>query len=140
MDLNALYQLAEQNQINVFSLHTHYKKAFCIDDSGNKMIALDYAKIPTRREEKEILAEEIAHLQNNFLYYLRDYSNPNFYSNAQKMEVRAKRYASTLLIPIEELSSALHQTTNIWELAEMFETSETTIRTAIEHYKLKNLL
>lgn len=140
MDLNALYQLAEQNQINVFSLHTHHKKAFCIDDNGNKLIALDYEKISTQREEKEIVAEEIAHLQNNFLYYLRDYQNPNFYSNAQKAETRAKRYASTLLIPLDELTAALYQTTNIWELAEMFDTSETMIKTAINNYTAKGWL
>jgi len=140
MDLNALYQLAEQENIDIFNFPIHNKKAFCIDDGDIQLIAIDYSKLDSTIEEKDILAEEVAHLKYKLLYFLTDYNNPNFASNVSKTEARAKRRAAELLIPPEELNEALNKTTAIWELAEIFNTSETTVTTAIESYKRKNLL
>jgi len=140
MDLNALYQLAEQENIDVFNFPIHNKKAFCIDDGKLQLVAIDYSKLDTTIEEKEIIAEEVSHLKYKLLYFLTDYNNPNFASNVSKTEARAKRRAAEMLIPPEELNEALSKTTEIWELAEIFDTSETTVITAIESYKQKSLL
>ena len=140
MDLQTLYQVAEQDNIDVFQFSTHNKKAFCIDDGTIQIIAMDYNKIESRQEEKEILAEELAHLQHKLLYFLTDYSNPNFISNARKSEKRAQRYAAEMLIPFDELFETLKTTTSLWELAEHFDTSETIVHIAIDHYQRKGLL
>lgn len=139
MDLNSIYQYAEQNSIDIFEFPTHNKKAFCIDDNQNQFIAIDYTKIESDIEEKEILAEEISHLKYKLLYFLSDYHNPNFMSNVRKTEKRAKRRAAELLIPLSELKQALEKTKEIWELAEIFETSEEMIKIAIDSYQQKNL-
>ena len=140
MDLNSLYQFAERNQINVMSFHTPHKKAYCMNGDGIQIIIMDYSKIVSEREEKEILAEEVAHLQNKYLYFLTDYSTPNFASNVRKCEAKAQRKAAEMLIPLQELKEALYRTSEIWELAEIFDTSETTVRIALEHYRRKNLI
>ena len=77
MDLNSLYQFAERNQINVMSFHTPHKKAYCMNGDGIQIIIMDYSKIVSEREEKEILAEEVAHLQNKYLYLYAQQSSYN---------------------------------------------------------------
>ena len=140
MDLNEVYKCAEENHIDVLSFITHNKKAFCIDDGTVQLIAMDYTKIDTEIEKKEILAAEISHLKYKLLYFLTDYHNPNFAANVRKAETKAKRRAAEMLIPLRELQQVLTQTTNLWELAEIFDTSETTVRIALDHYRRKNLI
>ena len=84
MDLNEVYKCAEENHIDVLSFITHNKKAFCIDDGTVQLIAMDYTKIDTEIEKKEILAEEISHLKYKLLYFLTYYHNKNFAANVRK--------------------------------------------------------
>ena len=140
MTLEEVYKCAEQNHIDVLSFVTHNKKAFCIDDGNVQLIAIDYTKIESVLEEKEILSEEVAHLLYKLLYFLTDYKNPNFRSNVSKAEALAKRRAAEMLIPLSALSEALTKTTDLWELAEMLNASENMVAIAIDHYKQKGLL
>lgn len=141
MELDAIYNMAESNNISVYNFSMDHNKAFCIDNGQiGKVIAIDYSQVKSQREEKELLAEEVAHLKYKLLYFLTDYHNPNFMSNVSKVETKAKRRAAEMLIPLPELKQALQYNTNTWELAEIFDTSETTVRTALAHYRRKNLI
>lgn len=140
MNLDDIYNYAEQNNIDILEFCTHNKKAFCIDDNNSQFIAIDYTKINSTREEKDILAEEIAHLKYKLLYFLTDYKNPNFVSNVSKAEAQAKRKAAEMLIPLSDLLNITSKTTNLWEIAEALDTSEDTVRIAINNYTQKGLL
>lgn len=93
MSLKELYIMAEQENIDVFSFPIRNKKAFCINDNGNKLIVIHYEKISSDVEEREILAEEIAHLKYGLLYRLTD--DKNF---IEEIERQAKHKAPELLM------------------------------------------
>ena len=104
MKLDRLYDLAEAENIKIYDC--------CIDENIDGMflnydklntIALNYKNFENSLEEKCVLAEEMSH------YYMDAYYN---YKNVdkelyRKQEYRAKKFSFNMLIPYEDLKSAI---------------------------------
>lgn len=104
MDLEKLYDLAEKENVKIYDYY--------IDEDINGMylnydklnaIALNYKSIKNNKEERCILSEELGH------YYMDATYN---YSNADKIlidkqEYRARKWSYYILIPFENLKSAI---------------------------------
>ena len=59
----------------------------------------------------------------------------------QRLEFRADKWAFQHLVPIEELTIAVHQGyTETWELAEYFDVSEIVVRKAIAYYRENGMI
>lgn len=141
MNLISLYQYAEEMNILIFHMLLFTKKAFCIDDAKSyRAIVMNDSIIETKREEKQILAEEISHLEHNLTYRLQDIHNPNWLSNVRQCETRARCKAAVMQIPLEDLQKALLQTTEAWALAEILDVKESVVVDAVDYYKRKGLL
>ena len=82
----------------------------------------------------ETLAEELAHHEITYGDILDDKNIQN-----KKFELKARRLACEILIPLNELVSAFLQGIhNLYELANFFEVTESFVLQSIEHYKQKH--
>lgn len=96
-----LYNLAEKENIRIYNYNI--SKVFGMFITIDKINAITLNKNLTNYQEKSTLAEELGH-------YYYDATYPVTCSNTQlisKQEYRAKRWAYNVLIPIEDLVSAL---------------------------------
>ena len=81
----------------------------------------------------ETLAEELAHHEITYGDILDDKNLQN-----KKFELKARRLACEILIPLNELVSAFLQGIhNLYELANFFEVTESFVLQSIAHYKQK---
>lgn len=81
----------------------------------------------------ETLAEELAHHEITYGDILDDKNIQN-----KKFELKARRLACEILIPLNELVSAFLQGIhNLYELANFFEVTESFVLQSIAHYKQK---
>ncbi|MDT4239060.1 ImmA/IrrE family metallo-endopeptidase [Staphylococcus haemolyticus] len=81
----------------------------------------------------ETLAEELAHHEITYGNILDDKDIQN-----RKYELKARRLACEILIPLNELINAFLQGIhNLYELANFFEVTESFVLQSIEHYKQK---
>lgn len=81
----------------------------------------------------ETLAEELAHHEITYGNILDDKNMQN-----RKYELKARRLACEILLPLNELISAFLQGIhNLYELANFFEVTESFVLQSIEHYKQK---
>ncbi len=81
----------------------------------------------------ETLAEELAHHEITYGNILDDKDIQN-----RKYELKARRLACEILIPLNELINAFLQGIhNLYELADFFEVTESFVLQSIEHYKKK---
>lgn len=82
----------------------------------------------------ETLAEELAHHEITYGNILDDKDIQN-----KKYELKARRLAYEILIPLKELISAyLQDVHNLYELADYFEVSESFVLQTLNHYKQKH--
>ena len=135
MILNKLYDLAEKENIKIYDYNISEIFGMFINIENINAITLD--KNLTPFEEKSTLAEELGH-------YYYDATYPVNCSDLQlisKQEYRAKKWAYNVLIPIEDLISALKNgLDNIDELSDYFEVSNRFMSDCIEYYKERGVL
>ncbi len=128
-----LYCIAEQSgtQIICFDLPQTVSVSV-LTDSGSCCIGLDPFRIETAAQERVHLAHELGHCETGAFYSLC--------SDAQiraRCENRADRWAIKTLVPAPALLRALESgTTDLWELAELFDVTEDFMRKAVNHYKV----
>ena len=91
-------------------------KARIFEENNEYSIGIDYSKIANSIEEKEILAEELGHYYTNSLYYLHS-------DNVQKKkcELRAMKWAYSILVPFHILKEKIAQGYDLYDLADYFE-------------------
>ena len=65
-----MYEMAEKEHIDIFNWKWSNTKARIFEIDSKYSIALNINKINNSIEEKEILAEELAHYYCNALYYI----------------------------------------------------------------------
>lgn len=93
-------------------------------------VFLDVNKIRTLRQEKEAVVHEWAHIVEDATYCVD--APPAI---RQKAELRAERRTIKKLLPVEQLRAAMQNgITEVWELAEFFNVSESLILDAVEFY------
>lgn len=139
--LEELYLEANKRGITVDNFFVENVKGMVVQFSpDNNHIVLNQALLENPREECIVLAEEIGHVEYDCLYHCRDILNPCQKINIDKAELRAKKWAYTRLVPLEELKKASAMYTEAYQLAEYFDVTEEIIVNAIGYYRQKNLL
>lgn len=116
MDLNSLYQVIDNENIDVDNIKWTNSKARIFQIDNQYSIAIDYSKIDNSVEEKEIIAEELGHYYCNALYYLNSDKTLK-----DKCEYRAMKWAYSVLIPFQKLKEKIAQGLDLYDLAEYFD-------------------
>lgn len=127
--LEKLYDIALNENIEIDDFHWTNTKAriFKIDD--NYSIAMDFSQLSNSIEEKEILAEELGHYYCNALYPI---SAP--VELIRKCELRALKWAYSILVPYKKLKQKINECLDIYELAEYFDVDDEYMKNCINFY------
>mgnify|MGYP005819612305 FL=1 len=135
--LNELYRAIDtSDDISLFYYPIEDVPAATIEYKGKYGIFLDLRKISTTREEKEILAHEIGHVETGATHRV---DSP--YDLIEKHEELAARASIHRLVPLIEFRDAIKKGyTEIWALAEYFNLGEDFIRKAVDVYQAENVL
>lgn len=136
MEIQALYDLAQQNNIRVRNFPLPEFGSLSIQtESDICYIGIDEAVQDGSAQERVHMAHELGHCITGSFY--------NRYSDfdcRQKHENRADKWAARKLIPVDELDAAIAEgCTEIWELAERFGVTEEFARKAVCYYVYGNL-
>lgn len=103
MDLNALYIIAEKENIKIYDWYIEDVNGMYLNYENINAIALNYDRLGTYVDEKCTLAEELGH------YYM-DATYPASTTDKvliNKQEYRAKKWSYSVLIPFENLRRAI---------------------------------
>lgn len=103
MNLENLYNLAEKENIRIYDWQIEDTNGMYLNHSNINAIALNYNELGTHIDEKCTLAEELGH------YYM-DATYPASTADKilkNKQEYRAKKWSYYVLIPLENLKSAI---------------------------------
>ena len=111
-----VYRIVDKEKINIEDFNWSNVKARIFEIDNKYYIALDNKQIDTSIEEKEILAEELGHYYTNSLYFLNSSKELK-----DKCELRAKKWAYSVLVPFSKLKEKLIQGFNLYELADYFD-------------------
>lgn len=126
-----LYDIADKEKISIFENNWSSAMARIFEIDENYVIALAKNNIQNSLQEKEVLAEELGHYYCNALYYLND--NP---IQKTKCEYRAKKWAYSMLVPIQALKQKLSDgINNIYDLADYFNVEPKYMNDCIDFYK-----
>ena len=102
MTLDKLYDLTEKENIKVYDWHIEDCDGIYLNYDKINAIALNYDELGTYVEEKCTLAHELGHYYMSATYSL--HSDSNFIS---KQEYKARKWSYNVLIPYEDLKSAI---------------------------------
>lgn len=103
MELNSLYNIAEKENIKIYNWQIEDVNGMYLNYCNINAIALNYNRLGTYINEKCTLAEELGH------YYM-DATYPASTTDKiliDKQEYRAKKWSYYVLIPFENLKSAI---------------------------------
>ena len=136
MELSELYDLADRQNIPVFSYHLRKNESVSfMSDSGNCYIGMDPHILDNGFQEKTHLIHELGHCITGSFYNQHaaiDYR--------KRHENQADKWAIQALIPVNALDTAIAEgCTEIWELAERFDVSEEFMQKAVCYYVHGNL-
>ena len=103
MELNSLYNIAEKENIKIYDWQIEDVNGLYLNYQNINAIALNYDRLGTYIDEKCTLAEELGH------YYM-DATYPASTTDKvliNKQEYRARKWSYYVLIPFENLKSAI---------------------------------
>lgn len=130
MELNKLYDIAKRENISIEDFKMK-NKAIIEQIDKEYYIGLNYSKIESITEEKELLAEELGHYYCNAFY--NSSSSPS--TIAQK-EYRANKWKCTVLVSVNDFKEVFKKgLRNIYEIADYLSLSEDTVAFAYNYYK-----
>ncbi|MBQ8574792.1 MAG: ImmA/IrrE family metallo-endopeptidase [Clostridia bacterium] len=130
-NLNELYQIAQNENIDVYCLDLLATKSLSMCRNGKSAIAIDPFTLLDSSEEAVLLAHELGHCVTGSFYNL--YSD---FDIVAKHELRADKWAIKKLVPKDELNNAFeHGIVEPWDLAEYFDVTEDFIIKAVKFYK-----
>lgn len=130
MELKKLYDVANRENISIEDFKMK-NKAIIEQIDKEYYIGLNYSKIESITEEKELLAEELGHYYCNAFYN----SSSSLSSIAQK-EYRANKWKCTVLVSVNDFKDAFKKgLKNIYEIADYLCLSEDTVAFAYNYYK-----
>lgn len=132
MTLKTLYDIAEQDNIDVCSFQMNECESISLLQDGECFIAIDPFSLNSETDEKIKLAHELGHCERGAFY--------NQYATCdirEKHERRANIWAIKKLIPKDELIEAIKSGfgKNRWELSEYFNVPEDIMQFALDYYK-----
>ena len=135
MELKDIYNEIAENNIYLCSYKMKNTKARIIQDETT-CIFVDFSKIDSYIEEKEILAEELGHYKYNAYYTLL--SDKTFIN---QQEYKAMKWKALHLCPLKSiLECFMHGITNYVDIAENLQIEPITAQFAINYYRENNLL
>lgn len=130
MELNKLYDIANKENISVIDFKMK-NKAIIGKVGKDCCIGLNYSKIDTSREEKELLAEELGHY-----YYDAFYNDNSDVITIQQKEYRANKWKCTVLVTVNDFRQAIKNGLyTLYDIAEHLNLSEETVQFAYDYYK-----
>lgn len=103
MDLNSLYDIAEKENIKVYNWYLEGIDGMYMNYDNINAIALNYNRLGTYIDEKCTLSEELGHYYMDAIYP----ASCNDKVLINKQEYRAKKWSYYVLIPFENLKSAI---------------------------------
>lgn len=103
MTLDNLYDIAEKENIEVYNWYIEDVNGMFMNYHNINAIALNYDKLGTYIDEKCTLAEELGHYYMDATYP----ASTNDKTLIDKQEYRAKKWSYYILIPFENLKSAI---------------------------------
>lgn len=135
MKTNKLYKLAEKENIKIYDYNI--PDVFGMFVNIDKINAITLSKNLTSYEEKSTLAEELGHYYYGATYPI----NCSDLQLISKQEYRARKWAYNVLIPVEDLVSAIKNgLDNIDVLADYFEVPRRFVSDCIDYYKERGVL
>jgi len=133
MTLTNLYNIAERDNIRVYSYDLGIIDSLSILDNNQCFIAIDPFRINSESDEKVKLAHELGHCETGAFY------NEHAVCDIRtKHERTAAKWAIKKLIPEDELKKACKYCRNRWELSEHFGVTEDFMQEALDYYSEKN--
>ena len=128
MLIQDLYALAEQQNIEVLSYPLAGTESMSVMmDDGRCFVGMDESVRDGGVQERVHLSHELGHCITGSFY--NRYAAIDY---RQRHENRANKWAIQALIPVEELDDAIAEgCTEIWELAERFQVTESFVRKAV---------
>lgn len=140
MTAEELYKRAEADGIAVVRVRSD-KKAMCVDNGRIKAVCINYHKIEDERDERAVLAEELVHLDNGYLYAVNNVKNPAYRTLVSRLEQRTKNTVACMFIPFDRLKDAVLRDgcRELWELAEYFDVPPAIIRNAVDYYESRGM-
>lgn len=127
-----MYRIAENENIDIINYNWNNVKARIFELDSNYYIALNSKKINNSIEEKEILAEELGHYYCNALYYIDSDK-----VTKRKCELRAIKWAYSILVPFQKLKEKIIQGFNLYDLADYFDVDINYMNDCINFYTEK---
>lgn len=116
MNVLDIYKIAENEKIDILDYQWSNTKARIVELNNSYYIGLDTKRIDNSIEEKEILAEELGHYFCNALYFIDSDKILK-----RKCELRALKWAYSVLVPFNRLKEKISEGLNIYELSDFFE-------------------
>lgn len=116
MNVLDMYKIAENEKIDILDYQWSNTKARIVELNNSYYIGLDTKRIDNSIEEKEILAEELGHYFCNALYFIDSDKILK-----RKCELRALKWAYSVLVPFNRLKEKISEGLNIYELSDFFE-------------------
>lgn len=130
MELNKLYDIVVKENISIDDFKMK-NKAIILRVNKDYYIGLNYSKIKSITEEKELLAEELGHYYCNAFY-----NNSSSTSTIAQKEYRANKWKCTVLVSVNDFKDAFKKgLKNIYEIADYLCLSEDTVAFAYNYYK-----
>ena len=133
MTLTNLYNIAERDNIRVYSYDLGTIDSLSILDKNQCFIAIDPFRINSESDEKVKLAHELGHCETGAFY--NEYAVCDIRT---KHERTATKWAIKKLIPEDELKEACKFCCNRWELSEHFGVTEDFMQKALDYYSEQN--
>lgn len=130
MNVLDIYKIAENEKIDILDYQWSNTKARIVELNNSYYIGLDTKKIDNSIEEKEILAEELGHYFCNAIYFIDTDKILK-----RKCELRALKWAYSVLIPINILKEKISEGLNIYELSDYFEVDYDYMIDCLKFYK-----
>lgn len=129
MNVLDMYKIAENEKIDILDYKWTNAKARIVELNNSYYIGLDTKKIDNSIEEKEILAEELGHYFCNALYFIDSDKILK-----RKCELRALKWAYSVLVPFNKLKEKISEGLNIYELSDYFEVDYKYMSNCINFY------
>ena len=133
MTLNDLYDIAECDNIDVFSFNLEKTESLSLLLEGQCHIAINPFKLINESDEKVKLAHELGHCETGAFY-----NTFSPFDIRSKHEHTANKWAIKKLIPEDELKEACKYCRNRWELSQHFGVTEDFMQKAVDYYLYKN--
>lgn len=136
MEVSCLYELAEQQNIEVIECSLPQNGSLSImDENGKCYIGIDESVMDGDTLERVHMAHELGHCVTGSFYSIHTAIDCR-----QRHENRADKWAVKRIIPVDELDDAVADGyTEIWELAEKFGVPEPFMRKAVCYYVHGNM-